>query len=763
MEADQNKIVGKEIAVAKALYGQISDKKTGYVFKQALTVAQPALDQAAVDMSALTDCIKQLEAMGEYDEVLKAQGGDEGGYKATGLVIVSKKDPRVKMSVEFGRRWNKDSDQQQLQTGDKDVTLKWFLDDENLDREMGKGAVPERSVAPEELDVITKAREASKEVKVKTESKEVKKLAEDNVAKPVEHEVTVKLTLKEAAEALGYLSGRGAWKVENDYLDADRDGDVYHGGYSAKDVQNINTPNGMDDVEKIFPIAVATAMESAERAGLAAAITKDRYRCIENALEKIDVVGEYQSTDGGMVSCPAAIVSAKVDAPKDEVTIVIKNPEHLINDIVNGVGRFAPEIDSYVEASDEEIKNGLMSCLGDYFEVYGERKPEVSDRLEGDFEESYFKEEIEVQLSDMSAEDIAQCVVDSVDEGRMDNEKEAAKVAAKLTKNKFKEIMTAVAKIHAGAAERHQGKAKDAEGAEESVQVGSEQEESIEGHVGSLLGESMKKEVSLPATIVDKIKSIKPLVEDSWAQHILDSGEEVVKTEKKIMGESTEKKTGQMQESVDFFGMPVMEEVAVAPQQKKATSPLVHKNPQAMDKLVASKKKELGGETEPNKAGEHIGDKAKETPLGVKSGEKNHSESDIKVGDVGDDHGDHVEGKGKSQKQEKDLPSAKIKLGKPGDDSGKHMQDSRRVAGKPVTERKFGPKVSGAKLESLQKARKSVSQIQARKAAFEARIESRRKMVESAEAQKKELAKKGVKSAMSALSKKLPAKVAKKK
>src|SRR3990167_7031691 len=110
---------------------------------------------------------------------------------------------------------------------------------------MGKTAVPERAVAPEELDVISKAREASKEVKVKAESITGPiKEAEDS-QKPIEHEVTISLTLKEAAGALGYLSGKNKWDVMNDYFDADDHDDVWHQGYSAKDALKFSV-KGMD-------------------------------------------------------------------------------------------------------------------------------------------------------------------------------------------------------------------------------------------------------------------------------------------------------------------------------------------------------------------------------------------------------------------------------------------------------------------------------------------------------------------------------------
>lgn len=162
MEAvDQNKIMGKEIAASKAVYAEIDGKPT-YAFRESLTVDPIVLDLNSVSMEALSDCVEQLVKMGSYEDLLKAQEGDKGGYKPTGLVIISKKDPRVQMSVEFGSRWNKDTEQQQVPLMNGGLTLKWFLNDEHKDQYGNKGTLPERPVTDEEMDIISKLREQTK-------------------------------------------------------------------------------------------------------------------------------------------------------------------------------------------------------------------------------------------------------------------------------------------------------------------------------------------------------------------------------------------------------------------------------------------------------------------------------------------------------------------------------------------------------------------------------------------------------------------------
>lgn len=160
---EQNQIIGREIAVAKAYY---DTEKKEYLLHSALTVDPVTLDLYGVSEESLDDCMKQLKAMGTFDEITKALSVKDDDYKNTGLVIGSKKDPRVTMSVEFGRRWNKDDDAQADNTGEKDLTLKFFLDVDSL---LNKGE-GEHAVSPEELDIMNKLR-----VQPKTEGVEMDK------------------------------------------------------------------------------------------------------------------------------------------------------------------------------------------------------------------------------------------------------------------------------------------------------------------------------------------------------------------------------------------------------------------------------------------------------------------------------------------------------------------------------------------------------------------------------------------------------------
>jgi len=742
---DQNKIIGKEICVAAAFYGEVSEKKMGYGFQESLLVDPIVLDLNSVTMDMLKDCVKQLEAMGTYEELAKAQGYKNEGYKATGLVIQSKLDPRVVMSVECGRRWNKDSDAQWVSTGESDLTLKWYLNDEAKDQQGVKGVQPEHAADAAELDLITKIREATKQVPMKTESyqpvmnaikmgygtlaeaelspeslleeskkeskkekkeddkvvrsgtykgkkwqivqtnsgsmgspvdyklvvpgvfssdhfkslakwstdreikqaksfiddaakdskgskgskKEKKKVTEAEEGQtPIQREVTIELTLKEAAEALGY----GDWAKENDYLDADPHEDVHHSGYSAKDAANWNDPKGMDGATSIFPEAVVRAVEDAERDGWAAAIGEARRDAIKDALELIQVAGEYQSGDGDMIGVKSAgVKSAEIDTPANKVTVMIENPEHLINDLMAGLGQFSPEMDPYTAEDDDKIKRMFIQYAGGYFDIYGDRKPsgELGSQFSPDTNDDFMAEQCKVYIDEMSVDEIAEAIADAVDSGRVDSEAEAITMAVKLSGENKKAIAQALKKMHGDTSKKYADRA-----------AGIPEEESV-NRVGK-----------------------KPAA---------DAANKPAKAEVNM-------KEGIDFVSVDFWGMPnLSEEVQVGDQQKKATSPdvvSVAQKDKEVDKMAANLKTPSGKQVV-MKAGAALAKPSTTVDVGVKSGEAALPDAALKTGDAEDGKGDEMIGKGNSDDQQKELPSIAIKTGKAADGRGKVMADSK--------------------------------------------------------------------------------------
>jgi len=266
-------------------------------------------------------------------------------------------------------------------------------------------------------------------------------VAEDK--KPIERTVEVTLTLAEAAKALGHKD----WCKVNDYLDADTMDDVFHNGYSERDVLSFSV-KGMDDVEKIFPLCVAIGAEDAEREAYAAAIGEARRDALVATLEAVQVSAEYMTGDGEMISLKgkAGIKSATID--DDKIKVVIENPEHLINDIVNGVGYFAPPLDPYEKASDAEIKSYLIANIDEFFDVYGERKPDgqLSSQFSPDINDAYMAEQVEYRCSELSIDEVAQAVIDAVEEDRLEKD-EAIDLAAKYSGSSKADIKKTIKEI----------------------------------------------------------------------------------------------------------------------------------------------------------------------------------------------------------------------------------------------------------------------------------------------------------------------------
>ncbi len=227
--------------------------------------------------------------------------------------------------------------------------------------------------------------------------------------KPILRTTKITVTLVEAAKALGHED----WAYNGDYLDADPFDDVNHCGVSREDALNANLPSKYSGIEKLLPFVVARALEDADRQAVAGALGDARRDALVETFEKIGTVGEYP-WDGGFVTLPKGeepgVQSASLDTPNATMEIVIKNPEHLINEIVNGVGMFAPELNPYEPASDSEIKSYFLKYASDYFDVFGGSKAEVNDRAV----DNAYPEDVDVMdalnfhLSEMSVKEVVE-------------------------------------------------------------------------------------------------------------------------------------------------------------------------------------------------------------------------------------------------------------------------------------------------------------------------------------------------------------------
>tara|TARA_Y100000034_G_C6910321_1_gene424382 strand:+ start:7678 stop:8508 length:831 start_codon:yes stop_codon:yes gene_type:complete len=251
------------------------------------------------------------------------------------------------------------------------------------------------------------------------------------MSKVIDRKITLEFDLEELAKDFGYN------------LEVDEYEDVYHNGYSKKDLSNfdLDLPEKYQDLEKIFPDPVCIALESAERAAWASYIRKQRIEALEECLEKIDLgnAAEYNSCDGVSVSAHAGISSANVNEDENKVSVTIINPEHLINAIVNGMGYVYPDLPALTESSNEEIKARFHN-VKDYFEVYGESKPSgyADNRYSPSIDNNYLSEELEFRVGELTLDDVVEAVKDSIAEGNDLNT--IMSLATKFTVFKEKEI-----------------------------------------------------------------------------------------------------------------------------------------------------------------------------------------------------------------------------------------------------------------------------------------------------------------------------------
>jgi hypothetical protein len=262
--------------------------------------------------------------------------------------------------------------------------------------------------------------------------------------KPVLRTVKITMTIREAAEVLG-KTGR-EWAKENEYLDADSHDDVWHDGYSESNVLGTDISSEyVNDVKKILPMEVALAMEDSERDSMASQIGKARRQILENALEKINVSGEYVTVEGESISLgkgdSPCVLNATIDVPNASVTVTLKNPEHLINDLVNGVGQFYPPFDPYEEASLEDIKSSFISNADSYFDVYGDSFNTDMGRVEPNYSSKDFEEFVKERVANLSLIELAEGAVDAVDADRFESYAEAADHMVKVVEDCQKEAL----------------------------------------------------------------------------------------------------------------------------------------------------------------------------------------------------------------------------------------------------------------------------------------------------------------------------------
>lgn len=237
------------------------------------------------------------------------------------------------------------------------------------------------------------------------------------------------MNIDEAAEAVG---------MEKELKSTEEPIELYGMNFDAKD---LHVPKEFDGIAELFPEQLERAAYDAEQSAYDVAWSKEVNGAILDALEKIqDVTCEYLgdteagaqdsiSTDGGIES---------VSMKDGVIEIEVKNPHHLINAIISGVGYFHPPFPVDKEIDEKEFK-GHAHHLKDYFEVWGERKPEPnSDHLNPVQDDDFYKEMIAEHLAnDIGEKEAAEALEKLKEKEDIDVEEYAIKIE-KMTKGAIK-------------------------------------------------------------------------------------------------------------------------------------------------------------------------------------------------------------------------------------------------------------------------------------------------------------------------------------
>jgi hypothetical protein len=198
-------------------------------------------------------------------------------------------------------------------------------------------------------------------------------------------------------------------------------------------------------------------------------------------------------------------------------------------------------------------------------------------------------------------------------------------------------------------------------------------------------------------------------------------------------------------DKVDFFGMPLMEEVKY---EKLPASAVKPEDPEKKDKEVEAKADAPSEKEQPMKhVGDEIAKPKSEADIGVESGQKELPAAEVKVGKPGeeDGKGEVVAGKGKSDDQQDELAKKEVKVGEPGEDHGKHMSETavlRRRFARVVAENRM---LKGKLSELLDRVTKIEESAKSSKPVQESKMGMAR--------QRMELKKAGLKERMSEMKK----------
>jgi hypothetical protein len=208
-----------------------------------------------------------------------------------------------------------------------------------------------------------------------------------------DYEVTVEIPVEQAAEM---VSKKGDLKkaLDLDYMDI--------GGYDV-DPTKYNLPKGFDGADVYFKNAVKQAIHSADESAALSAYHKAAIDAVVERFEKVEpttmeYAGDTSKGEQDYVSVVAGVTSAHYDKDSGKVVVTIKNPHHLINGIISGVGFFGADLPIDEKIDEKETMDRLHNII-DYYDVWGERMPQIDERAteNASWDDDMFKEKLIVK------------------------------------------------------------------------------------------------------------------------------------------------------------------------------------------------------------------------------------------------------------------------------------------------------------------------------------------------------------------------------
>jgi len=252
------------------------------------------------------------------------------------------------------------------------------------------------------LDKVFKTyNEAEEAIMLMLDKYQISSVTEDK--NPIaDYEVTVEIPVEQAAEM---VSKKGDLKkaLDLDYMEL--------GGYDV-DPTKYNLPKGFDGADVYFKNAVKQAIYSADEFAALSAYHKAAIDAVVERFEKVEpttmeYAGDTSKGEQSFVSAVAGVTSAHYDKDSGKVVVTIKNPHHLINGIISGVGFFGVDLPIDEKIDEKETMDRLHNII-DYYDVWGERIPEIDERAteNASWDDDMFKEELIFRIGETTEADL---------------------------------------------------------------------------------------------------------------------------------------------------------------------------------------------------------------------------------------------------------------------------------------------------------------------------------------------------------------------